>query len=240
MKDYGYITEQQKKRINDLEEKQTYIRDEINQSRQILSADKFQSNVQNIEKVDIGHETTHVLQWNAFADTMAKKCPKCSRPMKLQWARELSYVSPTDFYWGCTGWYFQSNQIKGCKFTQRLTKDDLSLMTDVSAPEFELSSQDFNIILHDPNTSESILERMDDLQADLRSKKKGIDIVCCPIHAEPMVLQKKRNGVGLLDQYYLRCAHWAQNDQGCNYIEKLKSGSQLAALLKNQTGIGIL
>ena len=81
---------------------------------------------------------------------------------------------------------------------------------------------------------------MDDLQSDLRNKKQGVNIVCCPMHAEPMVLQKKKNGIGLLDQYYLRCPHWAPNDQGCPYTEKLKSGSQLAALLKHQTGTGIL
>ncbi len=113
-------------------------------------------------------------------------------------------------------------------------------MTDTSAPEFSLSAQDFNIILQDQSTSKSIIERMDDLKSDLQNKKQGIDIVCCPIHAEPMTLQKKKNGVGLLDQYYLRCPHWAPNDQGCPYTEKLKSGSQLAALLKHQTGIGIL
>lgn len=127
-----------------------------------------------------------------------------------------------------------------CEYRENLSQQDLALMTDTSAPEFSLSAQDFNIILYDHSTSESIIERMDDLQSDLRNKKQGINIVCCPMHAEPMILQKKKNGIGLLDQYYLRCPQWAPNDQGCPYMEKLKSGSQLAALLKHQTGTGIL
>ncbi len=171
---------------------------------------------------------------------MAKTCPKCQRPMKLQWARNLVHVNPQDFYWGCTGWYFNNQLVRLCKYRENLSRQDLVLMTDTSVPEFSLSAQDFNIILQDHSTSESIVERMDDLQFDLKSRKQGIKIVCCPIHAEPMQLQKKKNGVGLLDQYYLRCPHWASDNQGCMYMEKLKSGSQLAALLKYQTGTGIL
>lgn len=79
-----------------------------------------------------------------------------------------------------------------CKYRENLTRQDLVLMTDTSVPEFSLSAQDFNIILQDHSTSESIVERMDDLQFDLKSRKQGIKIVCCPIHAEPMQLQKKK------------------------------------------------
>ena len=113
-------------------------------------------------------------------------------------------------------------------------------MTDTSAPEFQLTSEDFTTILQDTNTAKLITERVDDLQSDLAKERKGIEIVCCPTHGEPMLLQKKKDGVGLLDQYYLRCPHWKSPNQGCQYMEKLKSGSQLAALLKDQTGRGIL
>ncbi len=236
----GRITEQQRKRLYELDEERNFLKQSIKNDSQIIAADKFQQNEENIHKVEIDLETTHVLQWNAFADTMAKTCPKCQRLMKLQWARNLVHVNPQDFYWGCTGWYFHNQQIRLCEYRENLSRQDLALMTDTSAPEFSLSAQDFNIILQDHSTSESIIERMDDLQSDLRNKKQGVNIVCCPMHAEPMLLQKKKNGIGLLDQYYLRCPHWAPNDQGCPYTEKLKSGSQLAALLKHQTGTGIL
>lgn len=236
----GRITEQQRKRLYELDEERNFLKQGIKNDSQIIAADRFQQNENNIHKVDIDLETTHVLQWNAFADTMAKTCPKCQRPMKLQWERNLVYVNPQDFYWGCTGWYFKNKQVRLCEYRENLSRQDLALMTDTSAPEFSLSAQDFNIIIQDQSTSESIIERMDDLKSDLQNKKQGIDIVCCPIHAEPMILQKKKNGVGLLDQYYLHCPYLAPNNQGCPYTEKLKSGSQLAALLKHQTGTGIL
>jgi hypothetical protein len=55
-----------------------------------------------------------------------------------------------------------------------------------------------------------------------------------------MVLKKKNKPVGLLDAYYLACPHFKPDDAGCTFFEKLKSGSQLAALLKSETGRGIL
>jgi hypothetical protein len=55
-----------------------------------------------------------------------------------------------------------------------------------------------------------------------------------------MVLRRKQNPTGLLDAYFLACPHWKPNNQGCTFIEKLKSGSQLAALLKSETGRGVL
>ena len=95
----GRITEQQRKRLYELDEERNFLKQGIKSDSQIIAADKFQQNEDSIRKVEIDLETTHVLQWNAFADTMAKTCPKCQRPMKLQWARNLVYVNPQDFYW---------------------------------------------------------------------------------------------------------------------------------------------
>lgn len=231
----GYLTEREKKRIKYLAEERDHIKSEIDSERRTIAAQKFIDNEDVNKKVLINNNSTHILQWNAFADTMGKICPKCGRVMKIQWQQNLQHVKSNEFFWGCTGWY-----INACSYKEKLTASDLSLMTDASAPEFELSSEDFTTILHDPGTAKLITERVDDLQSDLWQHKKGIEIVCCPTHGEPMVLQKKKNAIGLLDQYYLRCPHWKPNDQGCGYVEKLKSGSQLAALLKDQTGRGIL
>lgn len=236
----GHLSDAEKKRLRTLNERRQELKYGITESRQVIAADTFVENESLINKVDVDLETTHVLQWNAFADTLGKTCPTCNRVMKLQWRRDLSHVRPENFYWGCTGWYMVDRDIRLCNHTEPLTKQDYSLLTDTSAPEFSLTSDEFNTIIQHDDTSKLISERMDDLQSDLYSRKEGIDIVCCPIHAEPMVLHKKKNGKGLLDQYYLRCQHWKPNDRGCTYIEKLKSGSQLAALLKNKTGSGIL
>lgn len=239
--DVGYLSDAEKKRLRILNEKRQELKSDIDEQRQVIAADTFLQNEALINKVEVDLETTHVLQWNAFADTLGKTCPKCARVMKLQWRRDLDQVRPDDFFWGCTGWYFVDNKdLRMCNYSERLTKQDYSLMTDTSAPEFGLTADEFTIIIQDEDTSKLITERMDDLQSDLKSRSEGINIVCCPIHAEPMVLQKKKNGVGLLDQYYLRCKHWKPDNKGCTYIEKLKSGSQLAALLKNKTGSGLL
>ena len=238
--DRGYLSETEKKRYRILNERRQELKYGITESRQVIAADTFVENEALINKVEVDLETTHVLQWNAFADTLGKTCPDCGRVMKLQWQRDLTEVRPDNFYWGCTGWYLIDNNVRMCEHTERLKKQDYSLLTDTSAPEFTLTSDEFNTIIQHQDTSKLIVERMDDLQSDLKKRQEGIDIVCCPIHAEPMVLQKKKNRIGLLDQYYLRCQHWKPNDKGCTYIEKLKSGSQLAALLKNKTGSGIL
>lgn len=238
----GTLSDKERKRVQELKEARDYLKNDINENRKLEAANKFIENQENDlnQQIIINNNSTHILQWNAFADTLGKSCPKCGRIMKIQWKRGLEYVGLNDFYWGCSGWYVQRNNIHACKYTEPLRKSDLALMTDTSAPEFSLSSEDFSIILQDDDTAKIITERIDDLKSDLDNSKKGIDIVCCPIHAEPMILQKKRDGIGLLDQYYLKCPHWTPSGEGCTYIEKLKSGSQLAALLRHKTGRGIL
>jgi hypothetical protein len=110
----------------------------------------------------------------------------------------------------------------------------------VSAPEFSLKADEFGEILTDTGTVEIITTRVDDLRSDLSRRKQGVELVTCPVHGEHMVLRKKAGATGLLDTYFLACPHWQPNGQGCSFIEKLKSGSQLAALLKSETGRGIL
>lgn len=234
------MNDAEKRRHKVLDERRQELKSDIDEQRQVIAADTFVQNEALINKVEIDLETTHVLQWSAFADTLGKTCPKCARVMKLQWSRDLEQVRPDNFFWGCTGWYFVDKNIRLCNYRERLTKRDYSLMTDTSAPEFGLTADEFTTIIQDEDTSKLITERMYDLRSDLKSRSEGIDIVCCPTHAEPIVLQKKKNGVGLLDQYYLRCKHWKPNNKGCTYMENLKSGSQLAALLKNKTGSGLL
>ena len=82
--------------------------------------------------------------------------------------------------------------------------------------------------------------RLNDLKSDLNSGHRGVELATCPVHGENMVLRRKQNATGLLDAYFLACPYWQPNNAGCTFIEKLKSGSQLAALLKSETGRGVL
>lgn len=235
----GGLSDQERRRWHDLREEREELLGGLNQVKEVKAAEKILDSESVLEKVEVDLETTHVLQYNAFADTLGKKC-KCGRPMKLQWSRDLNVAGPNDFFWGCTGWYVPMGQGKACNRREPLQRSDYALMTDTSAPEFGVTAEEFGIILEDPGTEKIITSRVNDLRSDLASKKQGVELATCPVHGEHMVLRKKSNPSGLLDMYFLACPHWQPNGQGCSFIEKLKSGSQLAALLKAETGRGIL
>lgn len=236
----GGLSEQERRRWESLREERDSLMGNLNQAKEVRAAEKVLENESRMEKVEIDLENTHVIQWNAFADTLGKQCPICSRQMKLQWRRDLEVPSPRDFYWGCTGWYITKGSVRVCNHTEQLQRSDYALMTDTSAPEFSLKAHEFGEIITNPETSEIITARIDDLQSDLLARRKGVELATCPVHGEHMILKKKQQHGGLLDMYFLACPHWKPNNQGCTFIEKLKSGSQLAALLKSQTGQGIL
>ena len=236
----GSLNDRARKRWEDLRAERDQLLTELNQSKEVRAAEKIFETETNIDKVEIDLETTHVLQYNAFADTLGKQCSLCGRPMKLQWKRGLTMAEPKDFYWGCTGWYVQRGGRRTCQHTEKLHRNDYGLMTDTSAPEFSMTAEEFGIILADKGTEKIIDTRLDDLKSDLNSSRRGVELATCPVHGENMILRRKQNADGLLDTYFLACPYWQPNNAGCTFIEKLKSGSQLAALLKSETGQGIL
>lgn len=235
----GGLSDQDRRRWHQLREERDELLGTLNQAKEVKAAEKIIESEASLQKVEVDLETSHVLQYNAFADTLGKKC-QCGRPMKLQWSRDLNVAGPNDFYWGCTGWYVKTATGKACTRKEPLQRSDYGLMTDTSAPEFSVTAEEFGVILGDPGTERIIATRVNDLRSDLAGRGKGVELATCPVHGEHMVLRKKSNPTGLLDAYFLACPRWQPNEQGCPFIEKLKSGSQLAALLKSETGRGIL
>ncbi|NML45914.1 hypothetical protein HHL11_19350 [Ramlibacter sp. G-1-2-2] len=235
----GDLSDQERRRWAFLREEREELLGKVNQAKEVKAAEKILDSEALIERVEVDLDTTHVLQYNAFADILGKKCT-CGRHMKLQWRRDLGVAGPGDFYWGCTGWYVQQGDGRACNRTEPLQREDYALMTDTSAPEFTMTSEEFGELLTNPGTEKIIATRVDDLRSDLAGRRKGVELATCPVHGEHMVLRKKANPMGLLDAYFLACPHWRPNDGGCSFIEKLKSGSQLAALLKSETGRGVL
>lgn len=233
----GSLNDRARRRWDDLLAEREQLLSELNQGKEVRVAEKIIESENVIDKVKIDLETTHVLQYNAFADTLGKTC-KCGRPMKLQWRRDLAVAEPDDFFWGCTGWYIQQGDKRACTHTEKLQRNDYGLMTDTTAPEFSVTAEEFGIILK--GTENVIDERLRDLELDLTNNHRGVELATCPVHGENMVLRRKQNATGLLDAYFLACPYWHPNNAGCTFIEKLKSGSQLAALLKSETGQGIL
>jgi hypothetical protein len=236
----GTLSDRERRRWHELREGRDELLSELNQAKEVKATEKILATEELVEKVAVDAETTHILQYNAFADTLGKKCRVCGRQMKLQWRRNLEVASPRDFYWGCTGWYVQTGQGHACSHTEKLQPADFGLMTDTSAPEFSLTAGDFGEIVANDETAAVIATRVDDLRSDLSRRKEGVELATCPVHGERMVLRKKGSPSGLLDMYFLACPYWQHDGQGCSFIEKLKSGPQLAALLKSQTGRGIL
>jgi hypothetical protein len=238
----GSMSDQERSRWNTLREERGELLGKVNKIQEVKVAEKILETEASFEKVHVDVETTHVLQYNAFSDILGKKCAKCARPMKLQWSRNLGVANPKDFYWGCTGWYvpMQDTNKKACNNIEKLQASDYSLMTDMSAPEFSVTSDEFGTILAAPDTQELVGGRLEDLRSDLDKQQRGVALSTCPVHGEHMVLRKKKVATGLLDSHFLACPRWLPNDQGCTFIDKLKSGSQLAALLKSETGRGIL
>lgn len=233
------LSDQERRRWQTLREERDELKEKLYEAKEVKAAEKILDSESVLQKVEVDLETTHVLQYNAFADTLGKTCT-CGRQMKLQWQRDLSVAGPRDFFWGCTGWYVPVGQGRACNRREPLQRSDYGLMTDTSAPEFSVTAEEFGIILEDPGTSQIVTTRVNDLRSDLAARKRGVELATCPVHGEHMVLRKKSNPSGLLDAYFLACPHWQPNGQGCSFIEKLKSGSQLAALLKAETGGGIL
>lgn len=184
----GGLTDQERHRWNDLREERGELLGVLQQVKEVKAAEKILESEAVLEKVEVDLETTHVLQYNAFADTLGKTCKCCGRPMKLQWKRDLSVAGPSDFFWACTGWYVPMAQGRACTHKEPLQRPDYALMTDTSAPEFSVTADEFGVILEDPGTSAIITTRVNDLRSDLTSKKKGVELATCPVHGENMVL----------------------------------------------------
>lgn len=237
----GNLNDRARRRWDDLRAEREQLLSDLNQGKEVRAAEKIIETESVIKKIEIGLETSHVLQYNAFADTLGKPCPRCGKPMKLQWPRAVFIPGPMDFFWGCTGWYLGKGSPKYCNYRENLEPNDYGLMTDTTAPEFSMTAPEFGIILADKGTEKIINTRLRDLESDLASGQRGVELATCPVHGENMILRRnKQNATGLLNAYFLACPYWQPNNAGCTFIEKLKSGSQLAALLKSETGQGIL
>jgi len=237
----GRAGETERRKWDDLRQRRAETMQAQDQAKEVSTAEKIIAGADGINKVVIEDDNIHIITANAFADVVNKSCGVCGRKMKLQWRRDIESPASADLFWGCTGWYFQHGGNRRCTNTEKLDANDRALMVDTSMPEFQTSNEDFSTILGIPDVQKTIIERVDDLVSDLSAKKTGVEVASCPVHGEALVLKKKTSGAkGLLDMYHLRCPYWLPSEQGCPFIEKLKSPSQLAVLLKSQTGEGIL
>jgi len=172
----GGLSSRDRTRWEDLRAEREQLLSELSEGKEIRAAEKIIATEGVIDKVDIDLETTHVLQYNAFADILGKQCRVCRRPMKLQWKRDISVAEPKDFYWGCTGWYVQKGSGRACRHTEQLQRNDYGLMTDTTAPEFSMTADEFGVILADKGTEKILDTRLNDLKSDLTSGRRGVEL----------------------------------------------------------------
>ena len=70
----GGMSDQDRRRWNDLREEREELISRLNQVKEVKAAEKILDSEATLEKVEIDLETSHVLQYNAFADALGKTC----------------------------------------------------------------------------------------------------------------------------------------------------------------------
>ena len=231
----------EKRRAEYLRERRNELKGTIKSSDEIISSKEIVTDSGAFKKLLIGDTEAHIIQGQVGVSSFGKNCSQCGREMQIQWPRSVKTANVTDFFWGCTGWFFFNAKGKRyCQHTEKMSSGDLSIFTRSDNPEAEVSNEELTTLVTLPGPSKIITERMDDVISDQKSQKRGTNDYRCPVHGELLILRRKKNALGLLDQYFLGCPHWQPNNTGCTYIVKLKSVMQLSNLLTKESGTGVL
>lgn len=235
------VSASEQKRAEYLKERRDELKIIIKNSDEIISTTEIVTNSGAFGKIFINDRQAHLIQGQVGVSSFGKGCPRCGREMQIQWPRAVKTATANDFFWGCTGWYF-SNETgqRMCQYTEKMSAGDLSIFTRIDSPEAMVSNDELTTLVTLPGPADIIIERMDDVIADQRSHRRGTNDYRCPVHGELLVLRKKKNASGLLDQYFLGCPYWNSNNISCTYLVKIKSVMQLSNLLKKESGVGVL
>lgn len=237
----GRISEAEKKRVAYLRERRNELKDIIDEVDEFSAAHEINEEPDAFEKLLLEDNRAHILQGQVGVSVFGKKCPNCDRDMLIQWPRTVQTAKTSDFFWGCSGWYFTGRDGRRiCDVIMRITEADLNIFTRTDALEAQVDNQELTDLVLIEGPSDVVQERMGDVISDQRAQKRGADDYRCPHHGEELILKQKNHADGLLDRYYLRCPRWKPDNQGCPYMVKLKSVMQLSTLLKKETGTGIL
>ncbi|CAH9064535.1 hypothetical protein PSEHALCIP103_03170 [Pseudoalteromonas haloplanktis] len=237
----GYLSEAQKRRAEYLSERRNELKTELADYDELNATKDLAENNEQFEHISIDDEHAHIIQGNVGVSTFGKQCPTCNRDMVIQWPRHVTTAGVNDFFWGCSGWYHKLPNGKSiCQTIIPLSKNDLDIFAKIDTPESQITNSQLSELTLLPAPQKIIIERMEDLRSDRMAATQGVDDYRCPVHGQKLILRRKQNATGLLDQYFLGCPNWKPNDQGCNYLVKLKSPMQLTTLLKQETGTGIL
>lgn len=232
----GSLSEADKRENQRLRDRRNDLARELEAIDNIFHAEDIVDEHNQYREVEIDDDLAHVLQFHAGQSTTNKKCPVCGRAMILQWSRDLEVARVPNFFWGCTGYYFEPRK---CLHKDKLTTADLQLFVNVSHREFAMSPQDLAEATL-KMAPQRVREAMQDLVSQARGSRTGVERYRCPIHKERLLPRKKGDATTLLDEFFLGCPRWLPDQRGCNFVIKLKAPAQIAAVLDASGAGGVL
>lgn len=230
----GRMTESEQREWKYLEEQRRLLTEEIASLDKVCHAEEIAASGDDYESLVITDHESHILQYHVGQSTHNKPCPSCGRPMVLQWQQAIKVAHRKDFFWGCSGFTFGT-----CRHTEPMSTSDFNIFLNTKRSEFELTPEELAEFTFHKNPTR-IVEAMRDIKSKLAQRKQGVNEYRCPFHMEKLVLREKRNFNGLADQFFLGCPRWQPDNNGCNYIVKLKSAAQLSAVLNSSGENGVV
>jgi len=236
----GGLTQQEKCRWDELKRRREDLNEAIADIDQETTAQDIVTEEKHFKAVAITNDTAHILQYHVGQSAYNKTCT-CGRVMVLQWNRQTATAGLRDFFWGCSGWYEQTNGRPACRGRSPLTHDDLNLFANLNRPEFEIDSATLTREVVNPTKARRIRQALDSVRGSQQSKRMGIATYRCPIHGESLRLRRKNQSSDqILDEYFLGCPRWLPDNQGCNFLVKLKSAAQISSVLNTEQKVGVL
>lgn len=239
--DRGSLSKRDRQAWERLKQQRQEINEQLAGFDQISTADTIVKEEKSYQATKIADDTAHILQFHVGRSTYNKIC-SCGRPMILQWNRELKTPGIQDFFWGCSGWYIvDSKGQHACGYRVPLVDDELNIFANLNRSDFQIKSAELTRKTLDPKRANRVRQALDSIRVEHRKRRLGISIYRCPIHGESLRLQRKgKTNNGLLDEYFLGCPRWQPDNQGCNFIIKLKSAGQISSVLTAEHQQGIL
>lgn len=217
-------------------------RDQLIEDLQDLDSAEFASDVVDDENqyqtTEVTEADAHLIDMVTGQSTYGKRCGVCARAMILQWERRSNAPGLRDFFWGCSGWYVKlASGRSACSHTERLTNEDFSIFANVKRPEFQVTANELSRRILDPGRQRRLREALENIREQNRGESIGIAQYRCPVHGESLRLRRKNaTADGLLDEYFLGCPQWLPDQQGCNFLIKLKSPGRMSAVIREAYG----
>ncbi|MHB9102170.1 MAG: hypothetical protein ACYC2E_11715 [Sulfuricella sp.] len=219
-------------RLDHLYQKRQKLRGKIEAAKEFEVAKDIAENGSEYGEKLVDKQNPNELTRLGGQVVMGKLCQICKnqgieRPMAIRWATDIREPVITDLFWGCTGFFFKTaNGDPSCKYTEKFSNRDINLFGQLDRPGMELPAAKLNDIVLKPATSKHIEGKL------ASAVNEATENYLCPVHNEKMTLKTKENAQDILDLYYLRCAR-------CNQMVKIKSATQLDAVLEAFNGQGL-